>query len=219
MKITKYPQSCILVNYKSKNILIDPGAFVYQQTDLKPEDWKNIDIILLTHEHFDHVDIDAIKIILKNNNPTILTNRPVHNLLLDNSIKSIMMHPGDLKIVDGIHIKGEISEHGPLPNGKPAPEVIGFLIDDKIYHPGDTVYLVKKPYADVVFVPICGTVVMDAKQAARFVNDIQCKLAIPIHYSNPKYPTGANEFERQMMKNTSVKYKVLAEKETIEVDE
>jgi L-ascorbate metabolism protein UlaG (beta-lactamase superfamily) len=219
MKITKYPQSCILINYKSKKILIDPGTFVYQQTSLKPEDWKNIDILLLTHEHFDHVDPKSIKIIVDNNHPIILTNKSVNDLLMKEvNVNSDIINPGDLKIIDGIKIKGVFSQHGPLPDGRDAPDVIGFLIDDKIYHPGDTIYLDEKPLSDIVFVPICGTVVMDAIQAAKFVNEIGCKLAIPIHYSNPKYPTDTDYFKDEMKKFNNVKFKILKDEESIEIN-
>ena len=67
MKITKYPQSCILVETKGKKILIDPGTYVYEQTDIKPEDFKDIDVISVTHKHSDHCFPEALKIIKENN--------------------------------------------------------------------------------------------------------------------------------------------------------
>jgi L-ascorbate metabolism protein UlaG (beta-lactamase superfamily) len=218
MKITKYPQSCVLINHKNKNILIDPGSFVYQQTSFKPEDWVKIDILLFTHEHFDHLDIDALKIILKNNTPVILTNSSVHFILKSNGIDSKILLPDEEIVIEEILIKGVKSKHGPLPDGRPAPDVIGFLIDTKAYHPGDSVYLNQKPYADVVFVPICGTVVMNPVEAAKFVDEIKCKIAIPIHYSNPKYPTSTKEFENEMKKYSEISCCVLKDQETMEVD-
>ena len=216
MKITKYPQSCVLIEANGKNILIDPGKYTYEQIDMKPEDWKNIDILLLTHEHADHMMPEAIKIIAKNNNPVILTNKPVHDILEKEGIKSEILNPGQERIIENIKITGVKSKHGDLPSGNLAPEVIGFLIDDKIYHPGDTVYLKEKPYADIVFVPICGTVVMDAKEVVRFVKEIKPKLVIPIHYSSPVYPATTDEFEKEI-KKTNLNYKILKNKESIEV--
>ncbi|MFH1053049.1 MAG: MBL fold metallo-hydrolase [Candidatus Woesearchaeota archaeon] len=218
MKITKYPQSCVLIEYKDKRILVDPGSYVYEQTDMKPEDFKDIDIVLLTHEHSDHTQPETLKIIVENNNPIIITNKPVHNILDKEGIKSEIIESGQEKDIDGIKIKGIAQKHGPLPSGNPEPDVIGFLIDDKIYHPGDTLYMEEKPYADVVFVPICGSVVMDGVEAAKFVKEIKPKLAIPIHYSSPKYPTTTDEFENQMS-DSGIKIKILENKGTIEVSE
>jgi L-ascorbate metabolism protein UlaG (beta-lactamase superfamily) len=217
MKLTKYPQSCILFEYKNKRILIDPGKFVYSQTDMKPEDWKDIDILLLTHEHSDHAMPEAIKVIVQNNNPVILTNKVVHGILKDEGINSEILEPGQEKVIDDIKITGVKSKHGDMtPFGKPTPDVTGFLIDDKLYHPGDSLYLDEKPYADIVCVPVGGIVVMDGKEAAKFVNEIKPKLAIPIHYSNPIHPATTDEFEKAMS-DSDVEVKVLENKESMEV--
>ena len=40
MKITKYPQSAILIEYKKKRILIDPGSYCYNE-NFKAENWGN----------------------------------------------------------------------------------------------------------------------------------------------------------------------------------
>jgi L-ascorbate metabolism protein UlaG (beta-lactamase superfamily) len=62
MKITKYPQSCLLIEQNGKRILIDPGSLVtrkYSAKDLLP-----IDAILITHEHSDHADPTLINELL-----------------------------------------------------------------------------------------------------------------------------------------------------------
>jgi L-ascorbate metabolism protein UlaG (beta-lactamase superfamily) len=38
MKITKHPQSAVLIEYKGKRILIDPGSYCYSE-NFKPQDW------------------------------------------------------------------------------------------------------------------------------------------------------------------------------------
>ena len=43
MKITKYNQSCLLVETNKKRFLIDPGKIGYEESLLN--EWKNIDII------------------------------------------------------------------------------------------------------------------------------------------------------------------------------
>ena len=68
MKITKYPQSCCLIEYKGKTILNDPGKYLYAMTEEKPEDFRNINLILFTHDHGDHIDVDPTKIIWEINN-------------------------------------------------------------------------------------------------------------------------------------------------------
>ncbi|MCL5410284.1 MAG: MBL fold metallo-hydrolase [Patescibacteria group bacterium] len=195
MKITKYPQSAILIeDYKNKRILIDPGSYCYNE-NFKLKSWGKIDILLFTHVHGDHFMPEVAKI-LKEINPNlfIASNLEVKAELDKENIASKILQPNEIIEIDDIKIKGVKSIHGDLPNGKPKPDVIGFLIDDKFYHPGDTIYLQEKPYADIVFVPICGVVVMNVEEAVRFVEEINPKIAIPIHYDNPNYPVSVDDF-------------------------
>ena len=52
MKITKFPQSCLLIETKGKKILIDPGNLKYKEEYF--DIWNNVDIILITHKHKVH---------------------------------------------------------------------------------------------------------------------------------------------------------------------
>lgn len=214
MKITKYPQSAILIEYKNKRILIDPGIYCYSE-DFMAEMWGKIDILLLTHTHEDHCLPEAIKII-KQNNPqvTVLSNLEVKDKLALSNIDCEILKPDETRQIDDIKIMGIKQIHGELPSGKPKPDVIGFLIDDKIYHPGDTIYLEQKPKSEILFVPICGTVVMNPKEASKFSKEINPRLTIPIHYDSPKFPVDVNEFIKEM---NGYNMKVLKNGEDIEL--
>ena len=59
MKITKYPQSCLLVETKGKKILIDPGTLKYKEEYF--DVWNNVDIILITHKHADHCNTEILE--------------------------------------------------------------------------------------------------------------------------------------------------------------
>lgn len=214
MKITKYPQSAVLIeDYKNKRILVDPGEYCYDE-NFTANDWDKIDILLLTHIHSDHCLPEAIKVI-KQNNPdlVILSNTEVKDKLKSEAdIDSEVIKPGEEKQINNIKITGVKSIHGDLPSGNPKPDVIGFLIDNKLYHPGDTIYLKEKPRAEIVFVPICGTVVMNPKEAAKFVKEINPKLTIPVHYDSPNYPVDTNDFVKEM---EGYNVKVLKNRESI----
>ena len=212
MKITKYAQSCIVIELKDKRILIDPGNYVFEK--MKPEDFKHINILLITHRHADHCFIDALKIISKNSNPTILTNKETNGLLKENGINSEILEVDETKQIDGISIKAIKGKHG-IPPDKIIPEDIGFLINDKIYHPGDTVNFDDKPYAEIVFVPIAGPE-LSIETAVQFVEDIKCKIAIPIHYDSPRFPADPKDFLNKM-KNSVIKVQILNNGESIDM--
>ncbi len=195
MKITKYGQSAVLIeNYKNKRILIDPGSYCYN--GFKPEDFGQVDILLITHVHQDHCVPEAIKVIKENSSELIiLSNKEVKNLLKESGLDCDAMNPGEVRRIGGVEIKCIKQQHGDTSVfGFPTPDDVGFLIDDKLYHTGDTVYVKEKPYAEVLFVPICGTVVMDPKTAAKFAKEQGAKLVIPIHYDNPKFQVDVNDF-------------------------
>lgn len=198
MKITKYPQSAFRIDYKNKILLIDPGSYCYNE-EFTAENWGKVDILLITHNHSDHFVSDAVKVI-KTRNPDviILTTSEVKEILDEIDVKSEVIMSNETRNIHGINITGIKSIHGNLPDGKIPPKVIGFLIDNKVYHPGDTVYLYDKPSAEIVFVPISGTVTMNISEAVKFCNDINPKLIIPMHYDNPKYPVDANDFAKAM---------------------
>lgn len=70
MKVTKFGHSCILVEENSVKILLDPGVFSTDYTDI-----KDVDALLITHEHQDHFDISGVKKILElNPKIKVLTN-------------------------------------------------------------------------------------------------------------------------------------------------
>ena len=213
MKITKYPQSAVLIRYKDKRILIDPGSYCYDE-NFTPNDWGKIDILLITHVHSDHCVPEAIKVIKQNNpNLAILSNLEVKEKLALEDIDCGILEPDKTKQIGEIKITGIQSIHGELPSGKPKPDVIGFLIDEKFYHPGDTIYFEQKPKDEIVFVPICGTVVVNPKEAAKFSKEINPKLTIPIHYDNPNYPVDVDDFVKEM---SGYNVRVLGNGESIE---
>ena len=52
MNITKYPQSCIVIENGSERLIIDPGSLVNPK--FTTESLLPVDAILITHEHQDH---------------------------------------------------------------------------------------------------------------------------------------------------------------------
>ena len=59
MKITKFPQSCLLIETKGKKILVDPGNLKYKEEYF--DIWNNVDIILITHKHPDHCNTEILE--------------------------------------------------------------------------------------------------------------------------------------------------------------
>jgi L-ascorbate metabolism protein UlaG (beta-lactamase superfamily) len=186
MKLTKYPQSCVLVETNGKKILVDPGMLGYDERFL--DKWKNADIILVTHKHGDHFYPEAVKQL----NAKLYSTKEVADAFPEFHFNIIKLHDkidlGDVKIdvVKAIHgyvpfLKGD----------KSINENVGFIIygDKSVYFPSDTVCFENDYKCDICFVPVCNHgLVMGPFEAALFAKETGAELVIPYHYDNPKFP-------------------------------
>jgi len=159
----------------AKTIYIDPFQL--------PDNLPKADIIICTHSHFDHCSPEDIAKVQDKNTTLIVTADSTEKV--SGNIQIIA--PGESLAFDGIKIDAvpayntNKSFH-PKENGW-----IGVIVDDgniKIYHTGDTDTIpeMKNVDADVWLVPVSGTYVMTAKEAAEIINEIKPQAAVPMHY-------------------------------------
>lgn len=219
MRLIKHAQSCFLVEVGDKNILIDPGEFVYRFEDIKPADWQNIDVLVLTHSHRDHFDLEAVREILDNNQPLLVTTEEIRQILgREYNLAEInieTLYHGRIGQVT-LHTPGS-EKHGPLPSGEEPPQVRGVVIegsgkDEKskktVYHPGDSVVLDPKQKVDVVLTPITPPVTVSLEEARDQLEKIGPKVAIPMHYDRPERTADPSRFA-QALKGTGIKVVIL----------
>ena len=188
MKITKYPQSCLLVETNNKKILIDAGGLKYQEKFL--DNWKTVDLVLITHKHGDHIKID----VLKELNKPIYSTQEVQNTYPE--IEFNIVKENDVLQFDNIKVEVVKAIHGYNPNLKDGKEVfenVGYIIDAgscRLYITSDTICFKNDYKADVVALPITAHgLTMSSYEASLFANELGAKLVLPIHMDNDTYPT------------------------------
>jgi L-ascorbate metabolism protein UlaG (beta-lactamase superfamily) len=143
------------------------------------------DIILITHEHRDHCSPEDVK---KVQGPDTVIVTPA-----DCAAKL----QGNIKVVksgDKIEIKGMTIEAVPSYNTNKQFHTkdrgwVGYVFTVKgqrIYLAGDTDYIpeMKNIRTDIALLPVSGTYVMTALEAAQAALDIKPKVAIPMHYGS-----------------------------------
>ncbi|MCO5970817.1 MBL fold metallo-hydrolase [Actinoallomurus soli] len=56
MKLVKYGHACVRIEKDGRSLVIDPGGMTPE-----PEVLTGVDAVLVTHEHFDHLDADRLR--------------------------------------------------------------------------------------------------------------------------------------------------------------
>lgn len=64
MRIKKFVHSCLRLTLQSKRLLFDPGKFSSVDRRIDPRDLSDVDFILFTHGHPDHLDCEALRTIV-----------------------------------------------------------------------------------------------------------------------------------------------------------
>lgn len=212
--VTKYAQSCFLIRKDGTHCLIDPGGFVYERDSVKPSDWPKIDVVLITHEHADHANVEGLRTIVQRDNCPVITNASFASALQAQGIPAKTMVPGQSLHINGFHISGVAQKHGVLSGGRPIPEDIGFIVDSTFYTPGDSVNLPDMPQTPVLFVPVAGPD-MNFATAREMIGIVKPALAIPMHYANTeKFPIDEQELRSFAVAGTEIR--VLDDKESFD---
>ena len=150
------------------------------------EEKHDADLILITHDHYDHYSPEDIKKIIKKD--TIIVAPKTINEL-NNKENITFVEPNQTYNINGYKIDTipayNISKHfHPKENNW-----IGYIIEIdglKYYVAGDTDITPENRQikCDVALIPIGGTYTMDYKEASELINIIKPKIAIPTHYGS-----------------------------------
>ena len=217
MKITKFPQSCVLIETKGKKILIDPGILKYK--DEYFDIWNSVDVILITHKHSDHCYTEVIEKLDKRIKiySTQEVQNKYENLKVEIVKENNVINIGDIKI-EVVH-----AVHGYLPTlkGNEIIENVGYIVDDgenRLYATSDTICFKNEYKADILLAPVMGHgLTMSAFETALFAKEVGTILTIPVHMDNPKFPPDL-EYIKEMFENNDVQYELLENDESIEVE-
>lgn len=168
-----------------KVLYIDP----YQISKIEPAN-----IIFITHEHYDHCSIEDVRKIA-DPKTVIVTTASVKEKLRGVNAQFLLMVPGKAYSIGDVKVEAVPAYNVNKfrsPNVPYHPESgnnLGFVITVdgvKIYHAGDTDEIPgmasRVKDVDIVFVPVSGSYVMTPAEAAKAVNRIVPKIAVPMHY-------------------------------------
>ena len=175
-----------ITDLKNKRIIyIDP----FQLS--KRHKTKDADIVLVSHDHFDHLSIEDLTEIVNSNTEIVAAKECLGKLQDLPAGRITTLNPGERAsprglVVEAIRAYNTNKKFHPKEDNK-----IGFVITvdgHRIYHSGDTDIIPEMSglNPDIALLPVSGTYVMTADEAARATDEFikPRKFAIPMHYGS-----------------------------------
>ncbi|HEY2041902.1 MAG TPA: MBL fold metallo-hydrolase [Jatrophihabitans sp.] len=153
MKLTKYGHSCVrIADDSDRRLVIDPGVF-----SAVPDALDGIDTVLLTHQHPDHVDVEALSAAATRNSelkvwgPRDVVDQLAKVEALADRLTAV--GPGESFTAGGLQIQTYGGQHALIHSSVPVVSNVGYLVADTVYHPGDS-YTVPTAAVELLLIPI-----------------------------------------------------------------
>jgi L-ascorbate metabolism protein UlaG (beta-lactamase superfamily) len=183
LEITFLGHGSLLFNYNGLNIYVDPFSRVADYSNL-----PKADVILITHEHGDHLDPDAIQRITTGNTAVVLTELAARQMSGD-----FVMRNGDSQTVKGIpvqavpaynrvHTRDDGTPFHPKGDGNGYTLTFG---DRRVYVAGDTEDIPEMQNLadiDIAFLPMNLPYTMTPEMTAAAARTLQPKVLYPYHF-------------------------------------
>ncbi|WP_413810772.1 MBL fold metallo-hydrolase [Streptomyces sp. OE57] len=179
MKITHYGHACVLVEIErdgnTVRLLLDPGTY---STDF--EDVRDLDAVLITHEHPDHLDVSRLGPLLANNSTArVIVDPGSSKVLRESGLQHETVSKGDTVVLGGLNVQVLAGDHEVIHPRIPCVHNNGYLIDGQVLHPGDAFAVPPQPVS-VLLLPTGGPW-MKVSEAIDYLQAVAPDTAIPIH--------------------------------------
>jgi len=172
--------SGVAIKTPSKTLVVDP-------VDVDPKTFKTVDAVLITHEHYDHLDESIVREIHKRTQCLVIADitsaRRLRGVVASDKLREARV--GSEFKIDNVLVRAESFKH-------PAATPVSFLITTedgvKIYHTGDSLpfpemkRIGERAPPDIVFCTV-GAPAPGAspRTGVEIVKMVQPKVAVPYH--------------------------------------
>lgn len=180
MKLTKFTHACVRLEKEGRVLVLDPGTFSETAEAL-----DGASAVLITHEHADHIDVDAVTGALLAN-PELELYAPdgvasglrekasaaagrIHTVAADEAFEAA-----------GFDVRSFGGQHALIHPQIPVVANVGYLVDSNVYHPGDSFAIPDGIDVQTLLVPIHAPW-NKIGEVVDFVIGVRAPRAFPVH--------------------------------------
>jgi L-ascorbate metabolism protein UlaG (beta-lactamase superfamily) len=152
MLLTKFTHSCVRISDEGRALVIDPGGFSEVEAAL-----ADVDAVLITHEHPDHVDPTRLAAVAATNRdlriwaPKSVTDQLSSVSGLADRLSTV--GSGEEFTAGGFPIRTFGGQHALIHSAIPVVANVCYLVEGAIYHPGDS-FVVPTAAVELALVPV-----------------------------------------------------------------
>jgi L-ascorbate metabolism protein UlaG (beta-lactamase superfamily) len=175
MRLRKLGHACIRLEQDGATLVIDPGSFSAADA------LDGAQGVLITHEHADHVVPERLRAAVEQRPELqVWTNPAVADVLAGAGVRAEAVGDGDrFRVADTFDVLVRGEWHAVIHPDIPRVRNVAFLIDERVYHPGDALTPPGQPI-DTLLLPVAAPWLKlgEAIDFARAAGPRQC---VPIH--------------------------------------
>lgn len=140
MQLTKFTHACVRLDDGERSLVIDPGVFSESAQAL-----DGAGAVLITHEHPDHIDAQAVRKALgKDSGLRLYAPASVTATLGDLGDRVVTVAPGERFEAGGFEVSTHGGQHAVIHPAIPVISNVGYLVAG-VYHPGDSFFVPAEP--------------------------------------------------------------------------
>lgn len=175
MRITKFGHACVRLEQDGAVLVIDPGGFTESSA------LDGVDAVLITHEHADHLNVDKLADALgRRPAVTVHTHPDVLPKLGALQGAATAVASGESFSAAGFGVRAYGGWHAEIHPELPRVPNLGFLVEESVYHPGDSFDVPDGVAVDTLFVPVSAPW-LKVSETVEFIRAVAPRRAYALH--------------------------------------
>jgi L-ascorbate metabolism protein UlaG (beta-lactamase superfamily) len=175
LTLSKFGHSCLLIEIGDARLLLDPGVFSSGFETL-----TDLTGVLITHQHFDHLDVERLDALLEANpQAEVIADRASTAQLAEKGIIAKAVSGGQALTIGGVPIAVYGGEHAEIAPGVPVPPNVGYAVDGRFAYAGDAYLLPPEP-VEVLAIPTAAPW-LRAADTIGFLQRAKPEAVVPVH--------------------------------------